>query len=96
MRDDESYALDGQQDWNAFQGGLTQRCEQVAGVETNDCTLTWDMQRNFLTDDYYDLQLDTEKFGATPVIASKTTIDSNGVRKRTTSDMMAATLMSYP
>ena len=54
------------------------------------------MQRNFLTDDYYDLQLDTEKFGATPVIASKTTIDSNGVRKRTTSDMMAATLMSYP
>ena len=96
VRDNLPYALDGQQDWNAFNGGLSQYCKRVNNVETNECTLTMDFQRNFLTEDAYDLQLDTSKFGATAVIATITTINASGVRQRQTSPMMAATLMSFP
>ena len=40
VRDNEAYALDGQQDWMAFNGGLSQTCKIVNEVETNECTLT--------------------------------------------------------
>ena len=55
-----------------------------------------DFQRKFLTEDAYDLQLDTSKFGATAVIATITTINASGLRQRQTSQMLAATLMSFP
>lgn len=96
VRDNEAYALDGQQDWNAFQGGLSQTCVIENDVETNDCTLSFEFQRGFETGDYFDSQLNTQHFGATAVIATMTSIDENGVRERKTSDLMSALLMSFP
>ena len=63
---------------------------------TNDCTLTLNFQRLFDTGDYYDLKFDTEAFGATGVIVTMTEINALGIRNRKTSDIMTATMMSWP
>ena len=40
VREDAPYALDGQQDWNAFSGGLTQSCIELDGSNYDECTVT--------------------------------------------------------